>query len=125
MKFASENDSWIRLIALYVVISQAGVGILAAMRAEPSGAYFLLNHFIFLALVGLWLDADNRRNRVMQIWDLGFFHYLAWPIVLPYYLVKSRGFRRAVKIMLGWVTLFYGVAMLVFTVIYVSLQGRK
>ena len=82
------RDPWISLIALYVIVTQAGVGILSALRAEPSGTYFLLNHFIFLALIGLWIDADSRRTRVMRIWDLGFFHYVAWPIIVPCYLFK-------------------------------------
>jgi hypothetical protein len=41
----------------------------------------------------LWLCQDAQRRRVGAVTDLGFFLMLFWPIVIPWYVLKSRGWR--------------------------------
>jgi hypothetical protein len=31
----------------------------------------------------------------MRVWDMGFFMSFAWPIILSYYVVKTRGIKRS------------------------------
>lgn len=39
----------------------------------------------------LWLVKDARRTGVGAVIDLGYFLVLAWPIVIPWYALKTRG----------------------------------
>jgi hypothetical protein len=38
-----------------------------------------------------WLQADARARRVPLVHDMGFFLWLAWPAVIPWYAFKTRG----------------------------------
>jgi len=38
---------------------------------------------------------DSREKQALRVWDMGFFLLLAWPVIVPYYLVKTRGVKRA------------------------------
>jgi hypothetical protein len=48
---------------------------------------------------------------VLSVYDLGFFLYLAWPIVMPYYLIKTRG-AKGLLVMLGFVAAYVGAAII-------------
>ena len=61
--------------------------------------------------IGWWLRTDSRRRGVLSVYDLGFFLYLAWPIVMPYYLVKTRG-AKGLFVILGFVTAYVGATLL-------------
>jgi hypothetical protein len=39
----------------------------------------------------LWLQTDAKRTGVAAIQDWGLFVWLAWPIVIPWYALKTRG----------------------------------
>jgi hypothetical protein len=56
--------------------------------------------------------------------DLGFFLYLAWPVVMPYYLVKTRG-AKGLLIMLGFVAAYVGAAIIgiVLSVVIVTMRS--
>jgi hypothetical protein len=34
---------------------------------------------------------DSRSRGVGWVFDMGLFLYIAWPFVMPYYLLKTRG----------------------------------
>ncbi len=38
-----------------------------------------------------WLRADARARRVELVHDMGLFLWLAWPVLLPWYAVRTRG----------------------------------
>ncbi len=38
-----------------------------------------------------WIRPDARARRVGLVHDLGFFLLIAWPVVIPWYAVKTRG----------------------------------
>ena len=38
-----------------------------------------------------WLRADARARRVELVHDMGLFLWLAWPALLPWYAVRTRG----------------------------------
>ena len=31
----------------------------------------------------------------MRVWDMGFFMSFAWPLILSYYVFKTRGIKRS------------------------------
>jgi len=43
-----------------------------------------------LAVAG-WLAADTRRTRVAAVYDAGWLFLLGWPLVVPWYAVRTRG----------------------------------
>jgi hypothetical protein len=38
-----------------------------------------------------WLRADARARRVALVHDMGLFLWLAWPVLLPWYAIRTRG----------------------------------
>ena len=44
-----------------------------------------------LLAVILWLQKDARRTGVGSVHDWGYFLLLAWPVVIPWYALKTRG----------------------------------
>jgi hypothetical protein len=39
---------------------------------------------------------------------MGFFLFLAWPVIVPYYLVKTRGLKRALLTFLLFAIVSFG-----------------
>lgn len=77
-------------------------GLYSAKGLQPSGA-FLLIYVAILTSVGRWLALDSRRRGFHWAWDMGFFLYLAWPLIMLYYLFKTRGFAKTLLIVLAFV----------------------
>ena len=77
------------LLFLFVVITQSAYGAyIGAQLPFPAGISLI--YFVgMLWAMGWWLRTDSRKRGVLSAYDLGFFLYLAWPIFMPYYLVKS------------------------------------
>jgi hypothetical protein len=62
-----------------------------ALRLLPSPAMNLLLSWGPLISIAWWLTADNRQQRVIGVFDAGLLFYLAWPLTLPWYALRSRG----------------------------------
>ena len=99
------------LLYLFVVITQFGYGAYLGAQFEFPAAATLLFTVGLLWAVGWWLRTDRRRRGVLSVYDLGFFLYLAWPVVMPYYLVKTRG-AKGLLVMLGFVAAYVGAAII-------------
>lgn len=91
-------------------------GALLARHADIPGSSTLLQYVLLFCLIGYWLDVDSREKRTLRVWDMGFFLYVAWPFILPYYLVKTRGIKRTLLTLL-LITVVYVGASLVGTTI--------
>src|ERR1043166_2965650 len=81
------------LLYSFVLIAQFAFGFYLGGHFEPPPAVNLGYSLAFLWAVGWWLQKDNRERRVASVYDVGFFLSVAWPIVMTYYLVKTRGAR--------------------------------
>jgi hypothetical protein len=55
--------------------------------------------------VALWVLSDARKRRLPLCYDYDAFLFFAWPLVLPIYLVQTRGWR-AIFAMLGFASLY-------------------
>ena len=55
----------------------------------PTDNIYAIWLVVFVVLIAFWCDKD----RVGKNWpfEFGYFVYLFWPAVLPYYLFKTRG----------------------------------
>ena len=52
-----------------------------------------------------WVYFDRRRRRYHTIFEFEAFVFFAWPIVMPYYLFKTRRWH-SVPIVVAWVIAF-------------------
>jgi hypothetical protein len=48
---------------------------------------------VFRLMVVSWVQVDARAQRYHAPFDFGAFLFFAWPLVLPYYLYRTRGAR--------------------------------
>jgi hypothetical protein len=99
------------LLYLFVVITQFAYGVYLGAQLELPPAVTLLYWLGFLWVVGWWLRTDSRQRGVASIYDLGFFLYIAWPIVMPCYLVKTRG-AKGLLLILAFIVAYVGGAIL-------------
>jgi hypothetical protein len=83
----------------FFVVTQIVKGVYAARGIEPSPAFDLLYWVACLWVVGWWMRQDSRRRGVGWVFDMGFYLFIAWPLVLPYYLFKTRGARAILAIL--------------------------
>jgi hypothetical protein len=112
------------LLYSFVVITQFAYGVYLGAQLEFPQAVTLLFGVGILWAVGWWLRTDSRRRGVLSVYDLGFFLYLAWPIVMPYYLVKTRG-AKGLLVMLAFVAAYVGAAIIgiVLSVLVVTMRS--
>jgi hypothetical protein len=73
---------------------------------EPSPTVVLFWTFGPVLAVILWLQKDAQRTGVGAVQDWGFFAWLAWPVVIPWYAFKSRG-RTGWRLLLGLIALIH------------------
>ena len=79
------------MLYLYLIAVQVVTGVYLAREAKLPPAFSLLYPLGFLWVVGWWLRQDSRGRGVRWVFDMGLFLYIAWPVVMPYYLLKTRG----------------------------------
>jgi hypothetical protein len=104
---------------MYLTVVQLASGFYLAGSIEPPPPFGLLYALGFLWVIGWWLLKDSRKRGVEWVLDMGLFLYLAWPLILPYYLLKTRGVKGLLVILV-----FIGVfvmAAIVGGVLYVLL----
>jgi hypothetical protein len=91
----------------------------AALQIEPNPVMGLLLTSGPAIVVILWLQKDARRTGVGAVQDLGYFLWLAWPFVIPWYAFRTRG-RSGWKLAAGlfglimasyatWIVVAYGL----------------
>ena len=104
-----------RLLVVFIFSFLAVVGIeraaLFARHADIPGSSTLLQYVLLFCLIGYWLDADSREQRILRVWDMGFFLYIAWPLILPYYLVKTRGVKQTLLTLLLLTVVYVGASL--------------
>jgi len=93
--------------AIFLGAVESALLIAAERAVSPEST---LAYGVCLAVVfAYWLEHDTRKTGIMQVWDQAWFFAIAWPVVIPYYLVRTRGFRKGLKILLAWLGFFVGV----------------
>ena len=93
------------LLYAFVAVAQIVTGFYLASELEPPEPFNLLYALGFLWVVGWWLQNDSRRRGVSWPLDMGLFIYVAWPVILPYYLLKTRG-PKGLLVILGFVGVY-------------------
>lgn len=100
------------LLYLFVYIAQMAVGFYFAGNADPPSAFPLIYTLGFLWVIGWWLRQDSRKRGVAWAWiyDMGLFLNIAWPVIMPYYLLKTRG-AKGLLVILAFTVVYVGSAL--------------
>jgi hypothetical protein len=115
-----------KITAIFCALAAAVYG---TAQAEPSPLVALFLSFGPLLAVILWLQEDARRTGVGSVLDLGYFLLAAWPIVIPWYALKTRGragWRLTLGLLiligsayLGWLVA-WGIAWVIYGIRYAA-----
>lgn len=91
------------LIGRAVLVFVFGIQFVEVMYAElllePPWAWTLLSSVGFVWVVCSWLQDDSRKREIRWPLDLGMFVYVAWVLVLPYHLLRTRGLAGVIPVM--------------------------
>ena len=79
----------------FAALAQMEAGVFYAHHLEMPWSSNHTQTFVYAILMTFWLDYDSRERKSWRVWDLGYFAFAAWPLVIPYYLIKTRGMKRA------------------------------
>lgn len=113
--FLSRLGSPTTLLYAFVIVTQIGFGFYYGRQIEPPAAGTILNGLAMLWGIGWWLRVDSRKRRIAWVYDMGFFLNVAWPFVMPYYLVKSRG-AKGLLVILGFIGVYAGASIVGITI---------
>ena len=77
---------------LVLAVGMTLVEVVAALRNVyfPTNTQLLWGLFSIL-LSAAWATADARGRKFETPFEFGFLVYIFWPIVLPWYLIATRG----------------------------------
>ena len=107
----SKMGSPTTLLYTFVVLTQLASGIYLARDAEPPPSFALMYVLGFLWIIGWWLLKDSRERGVKWVFDIGLFLYIAWPFIMLYYLLKTRG-TQGLFVILSFLGVYTGALML-------------
>jgi hypothetical protein len=99
-KLLSRMTSPTTLLYLFLVVTQVIGGIYLLRRAGQPPAYTFLRPLGLLWAIGWWLQKDSREHGIAWVYDMGLFLYMAWPLIMPYYLFKTRGVKALLTILI-------------------------
>jgi hypothetical protein len=116
-KLLAQVASPTALLYVFLVITQIVSGFYLASELEPPPSFTLLYALGFLWVVGWWMLSDSRKHGIGWVLDMGLFLYIAWPFILPYYLLKTRG-AKGLLVILGFIGVYIG-ALVVGGVLYI------
>ena len=88
---ARSDDITLRVAKLAALFASLAAAAYASTQSQPSPIVALFLSSGPLLAVILWLQKDSRRTGVGAVLDWGYFLFLAWPIVIPWYAFKTRG----------------------------------
>ena len=109
--FLNDNYPLVLMVA-FVLVQWLTFGWCFAHGSRPSEISGLLSYVVLITLAARWLGTDSRKRKSAKVWDSGFFLLIAWPIVVPYYLAKTRGIRRAALLVLASAWVYLGAILL-------------
>jgi len=84
--------SFIPLILLTLIFTSMG-GVLAVNHLRVPQESVSLESLAQQLFVALWVYVDRQGRQLRLPYEFEAFVFFAWPIALPYYLIKSRGAR--------------------------------
>lgn len=99
------------LLYIYLILTATAQGVYFASAAEEPVGFSLIYPIGYLWIVGWWLREDSRKRGITWLYDMGLFLYIAWPFIMPYYLLKTRR-TRGLLVMLVFMATYVGAFIL-------------
>ena len=87
------------VLAAFSAAMTAGSVMVASHGAVLSERIAFVWFMVFSTVVALWLREDCREMGIHQPLDAGFFIFMAWPLLVPYHLIRSRASRGIVGVL--------------------------
>jgi len=84
------------------LLSGAQWAVYARYGVEESGLFHLLWLWGTSLLVVWWVQADARQTGYRPCYEYGAFMFFGWPLLLPHYLLRTRGIRG-----FSWIGFFF------------------
>jgi hypothetical protein len=106
-KYLSQMVTPTTLLYVFVSLAQVATGIYYVSKHQPPPLFQLTYSIGFLWVMGWWLLRDSGKRGVGWVFDIGMFLSVAWPIVMPYYLLKTRG-AKGLFVILGFLGVYLG-----------------
>src|SRR5437868_3096241 len=75
---------------ILVILMEFCRGIYFGRGIDPPPVFTLGVTLGFTWVAGWWLRTDCRKRGLTWVFDMGMFLFILWPIILPYYLLKTR-----------------------------------
>jgi len=122
-KLLSKVVSPARLLFMFVTLTQVGRGFYLAGQLEAPESVTWISPFAFLWVIGWWLVTDSRKRGIKLVYDMGMFLYIAWPVFMPYYLIKTRR-AKGMLVIIGFAGTWV-VALLVGLALYLLLVPQS
>ena len=90
----------------YVIVTQIASGLYFAAELQPSPVLTVMGPIGMIWAITSWLQRDFHSRQIQWTIDAGFFVYIGWLFLLPYYLLKTRG-ARGLLLMLAFVAVYF------------------
>lgn len=87
------------LSAYFIVVGLAG-GLYRAFGVEPTAGFQFLYRLAFLVAIATWFGEYARYHRLALPMDMGLFLYAASFILVPYFVLRTEGWRDGSKTLL-------------------------
>ena len=85
------SSASLRPLLLTSAVCSLAAAVYTATRITPSVMASILVVFTPFVAALLWIRTDSHLRRVPLVHDLGLLLLVAWPVVIPWYTVKTRG----------------------------------
>jgi hypothetical protein len=94
------------LLTVFLLVFALDWAVTAAAGEKANIFFDLTQRLAYSVILTLWVTSDAQVRRQSLCYDFDMFVFFAWPVMVPYYLLRTRGSR-------AFVTLFaYGVIYL-------------
>jgi hypothetical protein len=88
------------LVVTSVFLPRLIYGIYGGLGTEAPESLFPLTAAFYLMSMWAWFSAYGRTRKVPRVMDMGWLVMMAWPVVLPYYIIRSEGRKGLTRIAL-------------------------
>lgn len=118
------RDTTLRVAIYTSVACSIAAAIYTLAGLEPSPLISLVFVFAPAITVILWMQKDAQRTGIVGVLDWGLFIWLFWPVVIPWYVFKSRG-RQGWRLLLGLFALIWSWYLTAFVTAWIAYSIRQ
>ena len=88
------RPSPLTIVVFFFFLGNVGAAVCMARSVNVSPGFMLLYYLAVAWGLSWWVLSDCRARRLWTSIDHGWFVFYAWPVAVPYHLIKTRGFVR-------------------------------